>query len=441
VSKAAIDLQVERSGAGDVTGATAVVRDVTATSGARRSQHLAHAAHEALVVADAQFRIQYAAPAVGEMLGYEPAELVAREGARLVHPADHPAVAAAVDRLLADPRRVERLVARLRDRRQRWLWIEGTVSNCLADPDVRGLVAKLRDVTEDVRAQDALRLSGALHQAMVETAEEGIVVAGEDGTARYANPSMARLLGIPAEQLYGADPLVLLGVGGAERPAPTTRRVWRHEVVYQHPSGSERILTVTWSPLSRDVAAGLGALVMVADVTESRRSERALRRRALYDPLTGLPNRYLFRDRLEMAAARQARADGVGTAVLFLDLDGFKPVNDVHGHDAGDELLRQVGGRLSGAVRATDTVGRHGGDEFVILCEDIDEAAALAVATRIHSALRCPFELPCGLVEIGASIGIALSPSYAVEELIEQADVAMYAAKRDGVGGSTVARS
>jgi diguanylate cyclase (GGDEF)-like protein/PAS domain S-box-containing protein len=441
--KASISLEAERSAAGEVTGLTAVVRDVTADLSARRSWHLARRTQEAVVIIDADLTIQYATPAVAEMLGYEPEDPGARRGARLIHPADHPAVTEAVDRLLADPGRVERLVARLRGRHERWLWVEATLSNGLADPDVRGLVGNLRDITDQVRTQDALLLSGALHQAMVETAAEGIVVAGEDGTTRYANPAMASLLGIPAEQLYGADPLALLEPGGPERAAGTPSQsaggVWREEVVYAHPEGFDRILAVTRSPLSRDEAAGLGSLLMVADVTESRRSERALRRRALYDPLTGLPNRYLVRDRLEMAAARQARSDGGGTAVLFLDLDGFKPINDTHGHDAGDELLREVAGRLSGAVRATDTVGRHGGDEFVIICEEIDETDATSVARRVHAALRRPFQLRCGPVEIGASIGMALSPPYAVSDLVQQADVAMYRAKRDS-GGLAVAR-
>jgi diguanylate cyclase (GGDEF)-like protein/PAS domain S-box-containing protein len=440
--KASISLAAERSVAGGITGVTAVVRDVTAVLSARRSRHLAPRADVSLVL-DADLTILDAAPAVAEMLGYRPEDIVARSGSQLIHPADHPAVTAAVDRLLADPDGVERWVARLRDGRDRWLWVEGTVSNCLTDPEVGGLVAELRDVTDEVRAQDARRLSGALHQAMVETAEEGIVVAGEDGTARYANAAMARVLGIPVERLYGADPLALLGPGAAERPAGAPSRadgVWRHEVVYAHPDGDDRILAVTRSPLGRGDGAGLGSLLMVADVTESRRSERALRRRALYDPLTSLPNRYLVRDRLEMAAARQARADGEGLAVLFVDLDRFKPINDTHGHEAGDELLRQVAGRLSAAVRATDTVGRYGGDEFVIICEDIDESAATSVAARVHAALRRPFQLLCGSVGIGASIGIALSPPYAADELIRQADVAMYRAKRDGGSGSAVSR-
>jgi len=429
--KASISLEAERSAAGEVTGVKALVRDVTAVVSARRLRELAGRTRDAVVVADPDLSVQYATRAVAEMLGWSPEDVPAAPGSLLIHPADRAAVTEAVARLLADPDRTERLVVRLRDKQDRWLWVEGTITNCLADPDVRGLVANLRDVTDQVRTQDALRLSGALHQAMVETADEGIVVAGQDGTTRYANPAMARLLGIPAERLYGSDPVALLVPGASEGG-------WRQEVGYLHPDGSERVLQVTRSPLSKEAADGLGSLVMVADVTEVRRSERALRHRALYDPLTGLPNRYLVLDRLEMAAARQARSGG-STAVLFLDLDRFKPVNDTHGHQGGDELLRQLASRLAGAVRATDTVGRHGGDEFVIICEDIDEAAALSVASRVQSALRPAFRLPAGSVEVGASIGVALSPPYDVDDLIRSADVAMYEAKQQGGCCSVVA--
>jgi diguanylate cyclase (GGDEF)-like protein len=147
----------------------------------------------------------------------------------------------------------------------------------------------------------------------------------------------------------------------------------------------------------------------------------------------------LLVDRLEMAAHRQDRGhlesgddDRTGLAVLFLDLDDFKVVNDSRGHEAGDRLLVEVAGRLSGAVRETDTVARLGGDEFAVVCEDSSRHDAELVAQRIQEALRVPFDLDGDPVRVGTSIGIALSPPYPVADLLRLADAAMYDAK---VGG------
>jgi len=432
--EASVDLAAKLSAGGGVIGATAIIRDATAELHSRRSRRLARD-RESVMILGYDLAIRHATPAAVQLLGLEPTDLFPRPSGRIVHPGDRAAVAESVQRLLADPRHVERLVARLRAADGRWRSIEVTLSNCLDDPDLRGLVARLHDVTNQVRTQEEAHLSAALHRAMVETSEEGVAVTGEDGATRYVNLATARILGRTADELYGVDLRAVLGAGDRSHGA----LVARQEVVYAHPDGFDRILAVTSSPLGDD-GAGLGSLLTVADVTEARLSERDLRQRALYDSLTGLPNRYLVRDRLEMAAARQERVDGGGTAVLFIDLDGFKPVNDTHGHDAGDELLRQVAHRLAAAVRSTDTVGRLGGDEFVVVCEDVDEASTSVVAGRIQASLKQPFDLGHGVVGIDASLGVALSPPYPVEQLVHEADAAMYRAKRAGGGTTTVAQ-
>jgi diguanylate cyclase (GGDEF)-like protein/PAS domain S-box-containing protein len=430
--EASVDLAAKLSAGGGLTGATAIIRNATAELHSRRSRRLARD-REPVVILGYDLAVRHATPAAAQLLGLRAADLFPRSGGRIVHPGDRAAVAEAVQRLLADARRVERLVARLRDADGRWRSIEVTVSNCLDDPDLRGLVARLHDVTDKVRTQEDTHLSAALHRAMVETSEEGIVVTGEDGTTRYVNLATARLLGLAADELYTVDLLALLGARDRSRGVDAARQ----EIVYAHPD--DRILAVTSSRLGDDVA-GIGSLVTVADVTETRLSERDLRQRALYDSLTGLPNRYLVRDRLEMAAARQDRADGGGTAVLFIDLDGFKPVNDTHGHEAGDELLRQIADRLVAAVRSTDTVGRLGGDEFVVVCEDVGDTGTSYVAGRVQAALKRPFDLGHGPVGIDASIGVAVSPPFSVEQLVHEADAAMYRSKRAGGGTVTVAQ-
>jgi len=176
---------------------------------------------------------------------------------------------------------------------------------------------------------------------------------------------------------------------------------------------------------------------------ERQRAERHLARLALRDPLTGLPNRVLFADRLEHALARRGRESGAGRLTLmFIDLDGFKAVNDRLGHLAGDELLVEVARRLRAQMRTSDTVARLGGDEFTVLCEGAaDPEAAVVLATRLAETLAEPYELADGTAEIGAAIGIALARpgEQPAGELLRRADAAMYEAKRAGGGRCALA--
>ncbi len=173
---------------------------------------------------------------------------------------------------------------------------------------------------------------------------------------------------------------------------------------------------------------------MLGDALERQEIEDGIRHQALHDPLTGLPNRVLFLDRLELALARLERHDSLA-AILFLDLDRFKLINDTLGHQVGDELLAAAAPRIKDAVRASDTVARFGGDEFGILVEDVDdERAAVAMAERIASVFTKPFLLAGTEQFVTTSIGIALARGgEAPDELIRDADAAMYRAKERGL--------
>jgi diguanylate cyclase (GGDEF)-like protein len=188
-------------------------------------------------------------------------------------------------------------------------------------------------------------------------------------------------------------------------------------------------------------AAALGRGVRYA--LERQRTERRLTRMALRDPLTGLPNRILFADRLEQALARYARGHQPHrVALMFIDLDGFKAVNDRFGHTTGDDVLLEVSRRLEDALRSADTVARLGGDEFTILCEEVADAeAAVALANRLAHSLALPYRLPAGMVSISASVGLALArpADDDPDSLLRRADSAMYAAKRGGPGGCALA--
>jgi diguanylate cyclase (GGDEF)-like protein len=171
-------------------------------------------------------------------------------------------------------------------------------------------------------------------------------------------------------------------------------------------------------------------------VHELREREEELHKLAFHDPLTGLANRALFLDRVEHAINKQQR-DSLLLGVLYIDLDGFKPINDNLGHAAGDELLVSIAQRLVSSVRLGDTVARLGGDEFAVLLEDVDtELAATALAARIVDVLGTPAQIHGHEVKVTASVGVTLHESGAeqVGELLRHADIAMYAAKLQGKG-------
>jgi len=189
---------------------------------------------------------------------------------------------------------------------------------------------------------------------------------------------------------------------------------------------------------TRFLAGGVaeGAVVAHEDITERKLAEEETTHRALHDPLTDLPNRLLLGDRLEHALSHAAR-EGTTVAVLYLDLEGFKAVNDEFGHEAGDRVLVAVAGRLRGCLREADTASRLGGDEFVVVLERVlGEGEALALAERIVGALEKPFSVGGAERILSASMGMALStlPHEHPEDLLRFADLAMYRSKREGKG-------
>jgi diguanylate cyclase (GGDEF)-like protein len=192
-----------------------------------------------------------------------------------------------------------------------------------------------------------------------------------------------------------------------------------------------------------------GSLIVsgvVADVSERKRVEAEAREKlahaALHDSLTGLANRASFLDHLDLGLRRAART-GAGIALLFIDLDNFKLVNDSFGHAAGDELLKVVGSRLHGAVRANDVVARQGGDEFLILLSDVANTASEVVAGKVRNTLSEPFVVDGIEIQIGASIGIGRYPVDGgdAEALLKHADAAMYSVKESGRDGVLAARA
>ncbi len=251
-----------------------------------------------------------------------------------------------------------------------------------------------------------------------------------DEAAQLLHAQRGTLMSHVLEQL--ADPDEFLFTLGElwERPD-----VAQHEVALRDGRVFERYSAPSIAPASQGKEARyLGRIWTFSDITERKATERQLARQAFYDSVTGLPNRVLFAERLGRALGALARSPR-HLAVLFLDLDRFKIINDSLGHESGDQLLVQVASRLRDSLRPGDTAARFGGDEFVVLLEDVASSeAAIAIADRIVQALQSPFYLGEHNVRVTASIGIVLgsNPEESPEEILRKADVAMYRAKNGG---------
>jgi len=295
------------------------------------------------------------------------------------------------------------------------------------------------DITQRRQAEGALRkLSSAMEQTT-----SGVVILNEEGLIEYLNPAYAQLSGHEIGELIGR-PAPFLGTPDTATPEQSriwkqmlAGNTWRGELKQERDNGRHGWALVTVSPVRSPQQEGSHFAALVEDVTELKRTQENLERLASFDTLTNLPNRRLFRDRLELAI-KHAHRHSQRIALLYLDLDNFKRVNDSLGHDFGDQLLCEVAQRLTACLREEDTVARLGGDEFVVLLQDVDDALeAEIVASKILERLSQPVRSSGYEVVIGASIGITLAPDDARDpgSLLRNADMAMYRAKDHGRGG------
>ena len=298
------------------------------------------------------------------------------------------------------------------------------------------------ELVERKRAEEALRKSEQRFRALIENATDIIFILDPEGKFRYVSPSTKRILGYELEEAIGKSVFDFTHRDDRLLMSHTLKRTIQNPAISQlvaeyrirDRNGSWHILEAVATNLLDDPAVE-GIVVNCHDITERKRVEEKLRHDAFHNALTGLPNRTLFTDRLEQAMKRSQRHKDRRFAVLFLDLDRFKVINDSLGHLMGDQLLIAIASRLKECIRAENTVARLGGDEFVILLEDlkgIDDA--IAVALRIQQVLKPPVILAHHEIFVTTSIGIALgSNNYQrPEQLLRDADTAMYHAKACG---------
>lgn len=279
-----------------------------------------------------------------------------------------------------------------------------------------------------------------ISKAAFDASSEGMMVTDASNHILLVNPAFSQITGYSEQEVLGQTPS-LLSSGHQDREfyAGLWRTLnadghWEGELTNRHKSGQLYVEWLKITVIDRDDPVGRRHVAVLSDITARKRGEEVVWRRANYDELTGLPNRRLFMDRLKQTLERAARHSHC-LAVLFIDLDEFKPVNDQYGHQTGDELLKQVAARMNLCLRGEDTVARQGGDEFVVMLGTVNsETEALGVAEKLLAALHAPFLIEGHTINIGASIGLALYPQHGdkADTLIERADAAMYAAKSAG---------
>jgi diguanylate cyclase (GGDEF)-like protein/PAS domain S-box-containing protein len=305
-----------------------------------------------------------------------------------------------------------------------------------------GTAGTARDITERKQMEEALRASEERFRLTFDQAAIGIAHVAPNGRWLRANQGICAMLGYPAEELCAgrfqeithpddlADNLVLF-----ERLMAGELTSYVFEKRYIRKDGS-----IVWGSATTSVVRDASgkpqySISIIENITDRKELEEQLRHQALHDALTDLPNRTLLHDRLEQAI-RSANRDQTSCALLLLDLDRFKEINDTFGHHVGDMLLRQLAQRLRRNIRDSDSVARLGGDEFAVLLPRVDAEGADEVARKLQSALSEPFELEGQQFHTGASIGIALHPDHGVDAttLMRHADIAMYVAKREREG-------
>ena len=330
----------------------------------------------------------------------------------------------------------------------------GTVAVAVLARQTLLLVDRERVIGSERRLSDELTVAEAQYRSVVERVPGVVYVAeaGQHGRWHFVSPKIKELLGYTAEE-WMADPTLWISrmhhadrdrmIQAEDNDIERTDAQGRWE--YRLIARDGRVVWVIddEAVISRDIdGRPLMVQGILVDITDRKDLEEQLRHQALHDPLTGLPNRVLFVDRLSHALVRRVRATS-GLAVLFVDLDDFKDVNDGLGHAVGDRLLKLVAARLRGVLRAEDSACRLGGDEFAFLLEETTPDRARRAAERILGALSAPFELGDATVRLSASIGIAVQSAAtdndddalaAADELLRDADTAMYAAKALGKG-------
>jgi diguanylate cyclase (GGDEF)-like protein/PAS domain S-box-containing protein len=406
-----------------------------------RFQTLIETVPDAIVV-HVDGRYVYANPAALELLGVDSVDaIIGKDAVSIVHPDSRELVRERIRRHQLGqpvPRKTE----------QRWLRSDGTA----IDVEVTGIPFLLNgkravhvmahDITERKRAEQELRLAATAFES-----HEGIFITDRNGSILRVNRAFAAITGYPAHEIVERAASMLSrdrddhGFPSAVRAALDDVGVWQGELYFRRRNGELYPVWASITAVKRDDGQVTHFVCHFQDISERKQVQARIEHLAYHDPLTLLPNRSMLLDRLQHALARNRRR-GLCGALLFMDLDRFKNINDSLGHRTGDLLLREVGSCVAGQIRDEDTVARLGGDEFVVLLAELDrnrETAARearTLAERIHAAVSRNFDVAGYSLRVGASLGVAVFPDgdETADDILRHADIAMYRAKAAGRG-------
>ena len=356
----------------------------------------------------------------------------------LIHPVDRAGYKTQLAQLVQGNTDVIDFDHRMQDATGQWIWLH--IRGAVVLRNERGMPLRLGggcvNITERKRAEEKLRLSALT----LENSSEALIIADAENRIQEVNSALTRLTGYERDAVIGEFAGVLGSGRGSSDFSHTMYKAidekgqWQGEIWNRRKDGKMVALWLTVNTLFNDDGSVHRRVALFSDITEQKQAEERIRIQANFDDLTQLPNRRMFHDRLAQSVKLSQRS-GLPVALLFMDLDHFKDINDTLGHIKGDALLVMAAQRISGCVRATDTVSRMGGDEFTVVLTEIDDLRSVdRIAQSIVVALSQPFEMEHDSVQLSVSMGISLWPDDTtdLDDLIKNADQAMYAAKRGG---------
>ena len=373
-------------------------------------------------------------------LGLPAEQIIGKRYSEFHSPEQHKVFAEAVNKVFSTGESVQHEHRSQRDKRY-FLRTFSPVKDRGHDGEITCVVVISTDITEHRLAEEAIRESEQKYRTIIENIEDGYHELDFSGNIVFFNDALLKMLGYSRNEFAKMNYRNLTDEETARQMLQVCDEVYKTgkpsrgiEIEVMRKDGTMRVVEISVSLILDAKGQEVGFRNLIRDITERKKSEETIRRLAYHDPLTGLPNRLLFTDRLNMAITR-AKRNRQYLAVMMLDLDYFKDINDTLGHHMGDRLLQAVGTRLTELLRKGDTIARMGGDEFLILLpEIINVGVTTTIAQKIVESFQSPFIIDDRKLQITTSIGIAIYPDVSddVETLIKNADIAMYRAKGSG---------